>query len=230
MTEMADLIEHFRDDMFDPPLPSATDTSESMWTDSEILRFARQAQEEFCRYTLCLSDSRTFRPKIKPGDSLVKADPRIIKPKNAYLKSTGKELRLVRAAEMDEGVGISDYGASSSGNWRVAEGTPTHLITDDETGYFRLYPAPPVKSDPDELMLSVYRLPKEELELEIPEEWRIKLLDGMKAQAYNKEDIEVNDTVKADKFRLRWLNWLTEGKKSFRVFYRGSRSIAYGGI
>jgi len=234
MTETADLIRMFREDVFDPELPGDGDSSESLWTDSEIRRFIDQAQEEFCRYTFCLSDSRSFRPKITPNDAFVKADPRIVKPKNAYLESTGKELDIVRAREMDEGVTISDYGLGSSGSWRASVGVPTHVVTDDETGYFRLYPAPGPDFDSDVLALSVYRIPKEPVidggDLEIPDEWRVKLLDGMKAQAYLKEDIEVHDEVKAERFRVKWDRWLTEGKKSFRVFYRGSRAVKYGGI
>jgi len=243
VAELKDLIRYFRQDVFDPELPGSGDSSESLWTNDEITRYADQAQEEFARVTHCLSDSRTFRPTIILGDGLVKADPRIIKVKTAYLESSGKELDIVRSREMDEGATIKDYGLGNSRNsWREGFGVPTHLVTDDEYGYFRLYPALPASTevpppDPlptDTLVLAVYRLPKEPLleggELEIPAEWHMKMLDGMKAQAYLKEDIEVNDDQKAMKFRARWEHWLSEGKKSFRVFYRGSRSVEYGGI
>jgi hypothetical protein len=235
MTTVNQLIAAFRADMFDPELPGtgSDKSSESLWTDSEIKRYISYAQNDFCRATMCLSDPHMFKPKITAGDREVIADERIIKPRDAFLLSTGRALEIMTVREMDEAAIHCDYGFQISTNWRGdgVSGTPRILVTDDRQGYYTLYPTPVVD---DTLKLGVYRLPETPVydggDLEVPEEYRFRLLPGMKVHAFSKEDEEVHDEKMVAKYDQIWTRYLNQVTSHFKQKRRGSHRVRYGGL
>ncbi len=237
MTEVVDVIADFRVEMFDPQYPGVTDdpddpSSESLWTDDEIKRYMTHAQDDFCRATDCIADSKTYKPTIKADNPLVKASGRIIKPRRAWLESDGRALSITTEREMED-VLSEDYGISGATNWRADDktGPPRILVTDDEMGYYTLYPTP---VEADVLRLAVYRLSKEPIydggDLEIPEAYRRMLLPGMKSHAYRKNDVETFDEKNALKYQNIWGIFLEKVAGEFKKRRRGPHRVRYGGI
>ena len=239
MSDITDLIAAFRAEMFDPELPGSTDdpsdpSSESLWTDDDIKRYISWAQNDFCRMTLCLPDNSTYKPTVTAGNNRIQASDRIIKVRRAYMQSDGRKLAVTTERDLEEGVLEDDYGIGNIKNWRAdnSSGPPRILVTDEEQGYFRLYPTPAAD---DVCQLVVYRLPLEPAydggELEIPEEYRFKLIIGMKAYAYEKQDIEIHDEEKASRYKAAWMSYLrNEAAANFKHFRRGPRRVRYGGL
>jgi len=233
MSDVKSVTAAFRSEVFDPELPGNEDSSESLWTDADIKRYMTTAQNEFCRATFCLSDPRSYKPAITAGDNRIKASDRIVKPRRAFLQSSGAGLHITTGREMDEGQLSSDYGISVHRDWRAdgVTGTPRILITDEESGYYTLYPTPVAN---DVCQLVVYRLPKAPIYdggvLEIPEEYRLKLITGMKAQAYLKMDEETHDEDLALKYKTQWLVDLQKFTAEFKQARKGPHKVRYGGI
>lgn len=173
-----------------------TDVTQLRWSNEELTRFINEAQKQACRASLLIKTaSPTFAISVTAGTSEYSLDPRVINIKGAYLNSTGVELV---EAEYEDVMGIP--------NWRTITSTPTHYISDMESGTITLYPTPVVD---DTVNLLVYRLPLVEMDWELAEtataeikaEHQIDMLFYAAFLAYNKDEANTFDPQRAEYYR-----------------------------
>ncbi len=181
---LADLIDDFREESHDIGSPP-------FWSATRLARLASEGQREACRRGDLLIDSTSSMCSVSvtAGDPVVAIDPRVLEVKRIRLASLGFQLCPVTVAQMD--------GYTSP--WEQDTGEPTNYVPDYQTGAIRLYPIP--VSD-DDLLLTVSRLPLEDLvddsdEPEIRLEAQHALVQWMLYRAYSKQDADTFDPKKA---------------------------------
>jgi hypothetical protein len=135
------------------------------------------------------------------GDDVLTPSPLITKIVTAQLSSQDNLLRLLTAAQMDAGFP----------NWQDADdGEPQYLIVDGVgSGRVRLYPP---SAAVDTLNLAVYRLPltdlswptSQSLTPEIPAKFHRRLINGILAKAYLKDDPDTYNPKKAADCLALW--------------------------
>lgn len=168
-----------------------------LWSDTELIEAAADAEYEACRRARLLIDSSTAtvcQIAITAAEPLYALDDRVLFIRRAKL---GLEERpLQRASYRDLDANVS--------NWEAETGTPTHFITDFETGKVRLYPIPEVS---DTLSMTVVRLPLVPLtdktvtldtSPEIKPHYHRSLRFWMMHRAYSKPDADAMDKGKAN--------------------------------
>lgn len=233
--ETSDIIDLVRLELDDPELPGNGNDSDSLWSNTEIAHYLDEAQREFARETLCLSDFSNFASlTVTASNPWITIDDRIVEIRSAYLNSSGSKLVITTVNEIERGdIGHSDYGMRSLTNtWQSAVGNPQYLITDLEYGRGRLYPIPTVN---DSIALSVYREPLEEIEgpatdMEIPERFRRALIHKACALAFAKDDAETHNDAAINKRLMLWQKALDEALSFFRKKNRRAPITSYGGI
>lgn len=203
-----------------------------LWTDEDFFEYADQAQREFARETLCFPDYVTFAPQVTAGNPLVALDERIVKIRRGRLPSALDDVKPVTLAEVERGVVVQDYGVRLASDWERLAGVPRALITDLTVGYGRLVPTPITT---ETLQLAVYREPLEFIEdegtdLEIERRWRLKLLPGIAALAYQKQDAEAFDMGRAAGFVQQWQAVLADARRYYTIKLRPAGTTGYGGI
>ena len=233
--ETSDIFDLLRLELDDKELPGEGDSSLSLWSNEELYHYIDEAQREFARETLCLSDATTFNAvAVTNGNAWVDIDERIIELRRVYLGSTGNVVEFMTLNDFERGDGwASDYGNKRLGsNWRSSVGVPGIIITDMESGKGRLYPIPVAD---DTLELLVYREPLEEIEnsgtdLEIDAKFRRALVNGAAAHAYAKDDVETFNVDALRQHQALWEKAKQDGLSYFRKKTRRAPITTYGGI
>lgn len=232
---IVDLITLFRRESEDPTytydrnLPEA----DSLWSNFELIQYIDQGQKEFARRTLCFKDSLSFRPTITADSPWIKYDDRILRIEKAELNSTNIVLPVLTMEDFHTQYFIDDYGNKKMASWETRTGTPRCLIRDMEQDYLRAYPIP---TEDDTLLLTVRRLPMEDItnltdEIEISNRWRYGLLHKLKSEAYNKPKALMLGFEKASfRAELDWDKWLNEARSRMNIRTRGPGQVRYGGI
>lgn len=179
-----DLIAAYREEANDfasPPFLS----------DTKLLEYANEAINEACRRAHLLVDSTSnfCSVAVAANDPLVQLDPRIINVRRLRLSIAIYPLVPVRAQVMDD----------LNPGWESHAGTPTHYVTDYQSGHIRLYPKQGVSCS---ALMSVSRLPLAQLtatdsDVELREEHRPALVQWMLFRAYSKQDTDLFDPLKA---------------------------------
>lgn len=192
--QMIDLIKLFRQETDDTVAPY-------LWSDLEAIDYANDAQIEACRRARLFVDSTTpalcriavplldaeLVPLPDPG--LVTLDPRTLFVRRVRIAGR-RPLARMSMQDME-----SQYPY-----WQdAAPRTPTHFITDYETGKLLLWPTPDTAID---LQLTVVRLPLVDLNdgqdtPEIAPRLHRSLRFWMMFRAYSKQDSQANDPKKA---------------------------------
>ena len=230
--ETSDVISLVRGELSDP-LVGGSDAA-SLWSEEELYHYLDEAQREFARETLCLSDATTYTDLPATADSpWVDFDDLIVEVRQAYYGANKRNLSVKTLADMERGVGRDDYGSGSIGsNWQQATGVPTTIITDMEYGRARLYPIP---TEDDTVDLMVYREPLEEVEdsgvdLEIPPRFRRALIHSVVSAATGKDDADTHDKELSNVRGILWRNSMAEAKSFFNKKQRRAPTTRYGGI
>lgn len=190
-----------------------------LWEDAELLKYLDHAQKEFARETHCFPDRRTFTLRVTADEPWLSKPERVIDVREAKLRTSKTQVFPCNANEL-------------SGYWEGDTGLPVRLITDLDVNYWRLYPIPTAA---DTLELFVTRLPEDDITdasgvIEIPDEWREALLEGVKARAYLKQDVETYDPEKANVAKVLWQQHLIEAAGRIRIQQRRPGVVRYGGI
>jgi hypothetical protein len=139
---LAQLLEITRVDLDDQVEPY-------LWSDAELIEAAADAEYEACRRARLLIDSSTAAVchiAVTAANPLYALDERVLFVRRAKLGLEDMPLRRASYRDLD---------ANVSG-WETDTGTPTHYVTDFETGKIRLYPIPIVD---DTISMTVVRLP-----------------------------------------------------------------------
>lgn len=176
-----DLIAEYREEAHDsgtPPLVS----------DAWLTKRANQAEQEVCRRSGLLIESvhAMCTVAVTAGDPVVSLNSKIIDIKKARMSLDA--VFLLPAS-------VNNLCAT----WEADTGTPSHYITDYQSGAIRLYPVPVVD---DDLKLTVTRLPLVGMsagtdEPEIRAEYHDALVQWLLHRAYAKQDIDIFDPQKS---------------------------------
>lgn len=226
------LISRFRSDVHDTAAPY-------LWSDEEALGYADEAQKWLVRESFCLSDSTSSVAQIAmtANDPWGVVDPRVLKIRFARRASDNGEIDLVNFEDIQAHPTIlhETYGVF-----------PMYLTFDDtqigavralvegmETNKVRWMYVPAVS---DVAKLIVYRLPLETIsldniaDLEVEDKHHIHLLDGMKAQAYKKEDAETFDKARQEKHEALFAAYCDQARLERERREHKPRTVRYGGV
>lgn len=183
---LADLIDAFREE-------SGDNGSPPFWTNERLARLATEGQVEACRrgYLLIDSTSSICAIGVSAGDPLVALDKRVSEVLRARLSGCSFWLVPITCQEMD----------AYSAVWEADAGTPTHYVTDYQSGAIRMYPVPTSSAD---LLLTVSRFPLNDLvydedEPELRLECQPALVQWMLYRAYAKQDADTFDKDKSQR-------------------------------
>ena len=204
-----------------------------LWSDIDLLGYLNAAINEAAEKAKLFKDSITAEVCQK---TILAADPspdylldtRVLKVESAKLSTRTLPLERKPKAEMD----------AWRPDWRNAPaGTPRCFITDYSEGYLTLCP----KSDADAtLYMTVLRLPLNQMSLsqmdaspEIHFRHHFRLIDGILAQAYEKDDSQTLDPEKAERHRQKWLAHIDEMARGRIMANQGNNEFLgpkYGAI
>jgi hypothetical protein len=181
-----------------------------LWSETELVQYLNSSHNEaaekaklflesvnsaICRIPILAADPDPDYP----------IDNRIVEVLSAKLSTQSRPLYRRKRTELE----------LWNPDWRnAAPGTPRWFLTDYTEGHLTLHQ----KSNADAtLYLTVYRLPlvrftadNIDTEPEIHFRHHYRLVEGILAQAYNKDDSETLDPQKADRHQKAWLKHIDE--------------------
>ena len=193
-----------------------------IFNDDAILIALNDAQNEFALRTLCIFDGEESIKVIaqSPWAQLPTGTCWVIA---AWLSSRAM-LRLVTQHELEFGYfeinGVETTARHS--DWRIAEGTPTFLVTDLGPHTVRLVPRPTAG---DSLFIERYRLPVSmtvEIAPEIAVQYHPDLVIGALAYLFAIPDVETYDKERALLQRKAWEGRLQIAEQLLRTALRVS--------
>lgn len=199
MKKVAHLIEAFRYEADDEAAPY-------LWSDTRLIRFINQAQEEVARRARLLRDASTpsiCRIPVLVDQPMVKLDPCVIEIKHAQIEySLDEDADECAAPPVQELEPIAAYALDAERCWwRQDKGDPTLYLTDVETGKLRLNRIP---TRAGTLILEVARMPLKELcrpddTFEIDDRYVPDLIYWMLWRAYSRKDADTHNDNEAQK-------------------------------
>lgn len=202
------------------------ETKPYLWTDDEAFGYLNDAQDTLVREIGGIADSTgpvTYLP-CAVGQPVAKFSPLILKVTGAYLASTGAPIKVLNYENLErEGFRLDG-----------TTGTLRAIVTGMDEGYVTLLDRPAVA---DTIRLIVERMPRDVIdidhapqELEVDERHHRKLIIGMKALAYDKQDAETFDKRKAEEFAGQFRQYCAKAKAERERRKHKPRTVAYGGI
>lgn len=213
------IVELFRKDVSD-------ETKPYLWSDDEVFGYLNDAQETLVREIGGIADSTgpVTQIEVDAEQENAKFSELILKVRGAYLASTGAPIKVLNYENLErEGYRLDG---------RV--GTLRAIVTGMDEGVIVLLDRPSVA---DTIRLIVDRMPREVIdidhapqELEVDEKHHRKLIIGMKALAYDKQDAETFDKRKAKEFSDQFSRYCASAKAERERRRHKPRTVAYGGI
>ena len=195
MDTVKELVCAFREDERDAVAPF-------LWSDPQLLRWARQAVDRFCEITRSVYDSTGLftTVDVRAGDECIPRHPCIIDIISASIDAQGGRDLDIQAP------------GQTPHNQLPRTGMTKLLVVG--SGDLRLYPPAP---EDFSLQLSVTRRPVRQLELDsrladVPVSEREHLLLFIKHRAYRVNDADMFDPAKAD-------NYLAEFERACQHYY-----------
>ena len=178
-----DLIAEYREEAHDSGTPPFV-------SDAWLTKRANQAEQEACRRAGLLIESvhAMCTVAVTAGSPVVSLNSKIIDIKKARMSLDSQELYPITVDQL-------------ALDWENDTGTPSHYVTDYQSGSIRLYPSPIVD---DDLKLTVTRLPLVDMadgtdEPEIRPEYHYALVQWILYRAYAKQDVDIFDPNKSAK-------------------------------
>lgn len=210
-----------------------------LWSSTEFFRWLDDAQNEFCRRAYGIPDasSSITELSVTTDEPFADVSSKILKYRRAALRSTGKPLAIRNFEDMDSPApDTDDYGNQSV--WAAATllttaTGPVHtMVIGMEENKVRWVNVPAVNDIVD---VWVYRLPLKSVaggsnKLEIQEQHHLNLLDWVKHRAYNKQDAETYDAVKAKDFFAKFRSYCDEARRDWELKKHKPRAVVYGGL
>jgi len=220
------------EDLLDIFRTEVDDTEEDyLWTDESFFWYLDEAQREFARQTDILMSSDIVIPVVA-DESFITLPVGVEKIRDIRLLSTNGKLPVINYVEVQGTHSASGYGEELL-DWNTSTGTPRFVIADEVTDQLRLVPQPIVN---DSVTISAFRLPKIDiiddgsiLELTDSSHQRSLLL-LCKAMAYEVNDVDINDTARADRYRQQFFAYTAEVKSRRNRRNRRVGTVRYGGI
>lgn len=224
----AQLYDLFRIDVVDTALPY-------LWSEDEVWAFMDDAYRRMVRIMGGIADSTSPMTQIEvyADDVWVSIDPRIIKIRHVQKSTNDAELQIVNFEDTELLQRDNDYGVRRVFRLTNDTGPLQFLVAGMEVNKLRCIPIP----DTDEtLSLIVYRYPLESItaecqpDFELEEQHHIRILDGMKARAYGKQDAETFDKGRSQDFEAKFLRYCENAKHERELSEHKYRAVVYGGL
>jgi hypothetical protein len=234
---LQELIARFRSEVADEAQPH-------LWSDSELLTYAVDAQDRLVRATGGIADvtvaaadvgnpvTRLQDLALTANDPYSTISPYVLRIRSARLLTAARDVAIAQEADMPA-VTQQDYGWAQGMHFDDTDtGVVTHGVLgvrEDKVRWVRV----PVEADT--CRLHVFRLPFPRIDdqgdaLEVREEHHESLLLWMKHRAYSKQDAEARDDKQAAESRAVFMQYCeTARQEQERRKYR-PRVVQYGGI
>jgi len=163
-----------------------------LWSDEELIEYAVDAENEASIRARLIIDSSTTAVcniAVTANNPVLPLDNRVVFIRRAKLSLDDTKLGRAQMRDLDQAVV----------GWETETGTPSHFVTDYETGKIRLYPIPVVN---DTLKMTVIRMPLVDMKAiddtpEINARYHRNLRYWIMHRAYMKQDTETKDEKKA---------------------------------
>lgn len=227
-----DLYRSFRADVADIARPY-------LWTDSDVYRYMNGAYRQFVKATGGIADvtSDDTYVKVTAGEPYAEISPRIMRVRQAYLESNGRELEILN----QEDIGTSfrtDYNNTGIVLQNMTPGPVRAMVIglqrNQNAGVVRWVQVP---VEDDVVRLSIYRMPLRMIEegdeeftfSEIGEDHVEYLLLWMKAMAYGKQDSETYDRDKREANIAEFNAYCRSARAEWEKYKHKTRVVAYGG-
>ena len=214
---------------YDRDLPDVS----TLWSNFQLIQYLNEAQDEFAERTYCFKDRTTFTLDVVAGEADVEADERILKVERAERVSDNIVLDLKTIEQFQQGFYDDDYGLRRVTSWETRTGTPRTIITDLDSGYFRLYPIP---TENDTINLAVRRLPLHRLQqlddhIEIPNRWVYTLMYKVQELAYSHPLALANGFGDGLMYaKQQWEKNIVDASSKYKIKQRGPGVTRYGGL
>jgi hypothetical protein len=210
LQELRENILHDASDEVNPP------DDGYLWSNSSLVRYINDGQNQFATRTLLLRDERNpfTRIELVPGKALYDVDARIVYVFGARIGDHYHLGRSSYATLFSNRGALSVGGPIYDGN---ASGRPRFFYTDRETNTLGVYPAPDEQHAGVALTLRVARKPltplvATQLEAvpEIPEEFQLDILEWAAWRALRNRDPDGESQAKASAHKTRFNDALAE--------------------
>lgn len=209
-----ELLALFRSEVVDLELPY-------LWSDALVYGYIDDAQKQFCRDTNGIADSRSFKIDIlADGTEWYTFDTKILKLRDAIVKSTGLPMPIVAVEKM----------AENSMRFDGTVGSTRALISGLEENTLRTWPIP---NEAMTIELRTFRLPATVVSgstLEIPTQHHQHLLHWVKHRAYSVQDSEIFDKGAADRYLAAHNAYCAKALVEQNRIRRPVSTVTYGGI
>lgn len=220
------LYELFRSDIVDEAKPY-------LWKDSEVWAYMDSAYKTFVRLTGGVADftSPITEVSATAAEPTSEISKRILRIMSARRASDGRDIEIINSTDVGR-MATPDYGQLKP---LVMDNTPGPIrcmVIGMQRGVVRWINVPEFD---ETVNLHVYRLPLKDItgegqELDdVDEHHHIKLLLGMKALAYQKQDAETFDRSRAMENETLFARYCDQVKAEFEREKHKTRVVAYGG-
>lgn len=231
--ELATLRERIREDLDDILPGDGTDDSAALWKDYELNRYFDQAQRRFVSGTNYFHEILSL--PVVPDLKDISLPVRVlrIRDQRAFLETAQEEIYERELGGLSSPT--DDYGRAGSTSPFLAgteTGRPQFFTLDVRGDKLTLYPTPETE---DRLSIAVYYTPREEvadrgrLDIQDPEHVEY-VLEGAKAMAYRKHDVDVYDPRLADYWQTMFERRIKEVRGERMRRRRTPGQIRYGGL
>lgn len=195
-----------------------------LWSNSELMSFISDAQEQFVRGTWGLPDATSPLTQLAFDGTTdwVPIDPLILRIRGAINGADGKEVDRINYED------LAPLNLKLNG----APGRLRYLIIGMERNKIRLFPFP---ESAGTISLLVDRLPLEVVDdcdtnLEIDAHHHVNLLSWIKYRALSKQDTETFDKGKAEEFKAVFVEYMKQALIERHRNTHVPRPMEYGGI
>lgn len=221
------LYDMFRSDVVDIELPY-------LWSDEEVFAYIDDAYKMFVRMLGGVADntSAITQVPITAGILTTPLDYRILKHRGVRLQSNNRPIELINLQDGPV-VPTSDYGVMYyAGNDRQP-GRVRFMVIGEQDDVARWAQAP---IENDVALLSVFRLPLEDITLETDEfvdvrpHHHLHFLKWMKHLAYAKQDAETFDRARSEENKKNFQEYCAFAKSEWERQKSKTRVVAYGGL
>ena len=201
----------------------------SLWTDSALLRYIRDAEAKFVSQTLCLRDSRTTeitQITMVEGQSEYDLDPRVVSILAAQLDGRVVLGRTTWASRFGADPALSPNTSYTAPD---ESGQPRIYYTDRDSNAIGFYPKPSEHTAGKIVRLQVARMPLAPLKAmddvpEIPEQYHLDLVEWAAWRALRNHDPDIdgsNDVLallraRTEQHRTRFEAAVAECKREFK--------------
>lgn len=220
------LYELFRSDVADEAKPY-------LWKESEVWEYMDSAYKTFVRLTGGVADFTSSITEVSAtaAEPTSQISKRILRIMSARRASDGRDIEIINATDVGR-MTTPDYGQLKPLVMDSTPGPIRCMVIGMQRGVVRWINVPEVD---ETVNLHVYRLPTEDITgdgqefVDVDDHHHIKLLLGMKALAYQKQDAETFDRSKATENEILFTRYCEQVRAEFEREKHKTRVVAYGG-